>query len=332
MPWYFGHPSHYLTLFSRFYSILLWQRETYGLSDAALPCVRHLLVNSSLAHFWEGMGREEAWIHRLTQAVHDSLGENTLTASNPSPNLRPVTLTWSDVLFLHPSDALLLSSQILRQNPCLLHKQRDSLLKKTSRLLILNQQDGEIVNLDQVHESLSRTTLSRNFDIAVKYLDTHPFLAQARAAYEADFIVSVHGMSLSNVAFMKPCSVVIEVFPWLYHDWRLISSLAESAGLLHFYWMEGPERTKRDFRAKELKNCPEQIKHYLGLQNHTKYLSIQDMYASDSLSSKCMQNSVCHTCTKQLGKITINLEKLKKIFLKSLAKRKECVASHPLYN
>jgi hypothetical protein len=44
-----------------------------------------------------------------------------------------------------------------------------------------------------------------------------PLLGQAREFQSADIIISSHGAQLANLAFIRPCTVVVELFPYAYH-------------------------------------------------------------------------------------------------------------------
>jgi Glycosyltransferase 61 len=57
--------------------------------------------------------------------------------------------------------------------------------------------------------------------------------AQARAMHSADIIVSPHGAQLSNLAYIRPCTVVVELFPRGYYL-QFFQSLVISAGGLSY--------------------------------------------------------------------------------------------------
>jgi hypothetical protein len=42
-------------------------------------------------------------------------------------------------------------------------------------------------------------------------------LKQARLFHSADIIISSHGAQLTNLAFIRPCTVVVEIFPYAYY-------------------------------------------------------------------------------------------------------------------
>jgi hypothetical protein len=47
--------------------------------------------------------------------------------------------------------------------------------------------------------------------------DSTPFLKQALEMHNSDIIVSPHGAQLTNLAFIRPCTVVLELFPMGYY-------------------------------------------------------------------------------------------------------------------
>lgn len=346
MPWYFGQFPHVANLFSRFFSILLWQRETYGVSE---PCAKTFMVNDDLTNFWGWLALENSWVHAFSHSVNNLFGEN-LFSSNSSlmktgKQVEYLSLGWSHETFLHASDAFLLSSNLVKKDPCILHEQKLFLLQKPLNIIIINRNDvRNMLNIDQVHETVTLATLPGKQAakenpflvnvIEVKFFDNVQFLDQVRKLYDTDIYISIHGAALTNLIFMKPCSIVIEIFPWLFHDYKLFGRMAESADVIHYYWMESPENTMRP-SVEHNRNCADLLKHFHHVQNtstHYRDYELTDIYAPDSLSSRCMRNPVCHDCTKHIKGLKINIEKLKDVLNQSLEKRNKCIAGHPFYN
>ncbi len=56
---------------------------------------------------------------------------------------------------------------------------------------------------------------------------------QALTMHSADIIISPHGAKLTNLAFIRPCTVVIEIFPRGYY-YQFFQSYVVAAGGLHF--------------------------------------------------------------------------------------------------
>jgi len=54
-------------------------------------------------------------------------------------------------------------------------------------------------------------------DVRIVSNPTGPLLGQAQEFHSADIIISSHGAQLANLAFIRPCTVVVELFPYAYY-------------------------------------------------------------------------------------------------------------------
>ena len=146
--------------------------------------------------------------------------------------------------FHHASDALYLSSLVLKQDPCLLQGAADALLSKPLSLLILNRKsDRRITNIDEVlaavlsisevdrMESPGASPRTASDSTLAKYprivpavnpspgeghpneflFEGAPLEMQAQMLHEADIILTPHGAGETNLIWLKPCSIVLEV-------------------------------------------------------------------------------------------------------------------------
>lgn len=73
----------------------------------------------------------------------------------------------------------------------------------------------------------------------IKNITVHSFegkslFYQVQAMRSTDVLLTGHGAGNANIAWMKPCSIVIEVFPWAFYIPNYFGSLAKSAGLLYY--------------------------------------------------------------------------------------------------
>jgi hypothetical protein len=205
-----------------------------------------------------------------------------------------ISMTDSETYFLHPSDNWILASSIMKEDPCRYSnplKQKDygkELSEKRVKILLLNREDErQMLNvkdittmLQSVSSSVSSSDVggggggggrgfaatassASDFFLPVESIShlafegqNKSFSSQYTALSEVDIVISVHGAQLTNLIFMKPCSIIIEVFPWLYNIPSFFGSLATSTDILHYSWEETPW------------NC--QMNHY---RNSQKYPS-----------------------------------------------------------
>ena len=78
-----------------------------------------------------------------------------------------------------------------------------------------------------------------------------------------DLLISIHGAGLTNMMFMKPGSVLIEMFPFMWFK-RVYEPMSQRFGIKHFVW-NNPYKNKNLYRpvnfhcyeAMKDKNVPE---------------------------------------------------------------------------
>jgi hypothetical protein len=342
-----GDSAAVLPWFLRFYSILLWQKDVFHLTED--PCARYFVIPDELANFWEWLRLEDSWIRGFTVKLNNLFGKpllysnSSFQSSSLQKSIHTVATKWSDQMVLHPSDAVLLTHNLLQKNPCLLHGQRLAILQKPLNIIIINRREKGMLNLDQIHETTTFTTLpgkqanKQSYfplnTVEVKFFDALSFKSQVKLLYDTDIVIAIHGTALTNIIFMKPCSVVIEIFPWLLHDYRFFASLGKSVDILHYDWMESPENTKRLDRENYSKHCQNYVNHFEKLTNTTKHFQdyTGDFYAHESLTSRCMRDSACHDCMKKIQGLDVDLPKLQKVLSIALEDRRKCISEHPFY-
>jgi hypothetical protein len=83
---------------------------------------------------------------------------------------------------------------------------------------------------------------------------------QAKAMRDADVVIAIHGAGLTNIAFMSPCSIVIEVFPELYYWPTFYGSLANQTGLLYYFYQATSSQTRRKPNPRKSFQCEEVLK------------------------------------------------------------------------
>jgi len=153
---------------------------------------------------------------------------------------------------LHPTDSLQLGSSVLQSDPCEFSNQATRLSTSGLNILLLNRkQNRQVSNLAQLLKFFAETSINNrtiqlvnisnyvsisshsatlnNIDgidginsdqhkLAVAFFEKKSFHQQAQLMRQTDVLFTVHGAAVVNIVFMRPCSVVIEVFPWVYHS------------------------------------------------------------------------------------------------------------------
>jgi len=165
--------------------------------------------------------------------------------------------------FAHGSDALYLGSILRHSDPCELIGQASVLLKKPLNLLILNRRDDRrLANIKEILSAVSIVAVQNSVTIQPLYTNAttsttvqgsqqhhvNEFLfegvslrEQAETMYSADIIITTHGAAETNLAWLKPCSIVIEIYGYPFFE-LYFKGLSEVLNLVHYWWQEPSER------------------------------------------------------------------------------------------
>lgn len=251
MPLYSHHFPHFADVIFRFFSLLLWQNRIYPHS-----CLQKLMINNTrgLHATWEAINYDFTWIHRIAIKLNQIARSNLFISDEYPPekvsHSLPIVLTQpaKDWNFVHPSDAFYLTNLLLHRSPCYLHGAKNEILKKPLKIIVVNRRDRKLLNsnnlLAVLHETLIQENLLQQETVLdiVEFEDT-TFDEQVHLMSETDIVIGVHGAAMTNLVFMKPCSVAIEIYPWLFHGWYFFDRFAKGSDVLHYTWMEPLEHT-----------------------------------------------------------------------------------------
>src|SRR5690606_4541559 len=105
----------------------------------------------------------------------------------------------------------------------------------------------KIINEDEVIDALAK------HNVRIYTLEDMPFAEQVGLFYSAGAVIAPHGASLANLAFCRPGTQVLEIFPRHFVK-ALYAYISQLAGLKYNYYIgEGVASRKksiyRDFRV-----------------------------------------------------------------------------------
>jgi Glycosyltransferase 61 len=351
--------------------------------DAVMTTQSHTIIDKLSIHstskqFWSMKedSSSHSWIKDIVMAVDGFLGVRTIRSStcdqNEGNNLHrhydsadtgSVNEEYSEVSiklmvdgwFLHASDAMVLGSIILKENPC----RYQGLLKKR----LFSQKDSSMNRLGDVGNSNGDITALRNEEITVGLLDrntdrkllnakeiigslsignksllmsTFTFSDKSLADQVAlmrgvDVLLAVHGAGLTNIAWLKPCSILVEVFPYGYYLPHYFGPLAEKVGIIHDEWEASEGETLRKKLLLERPHCAKKFKGIrLKYDNQFKRTNNTEIEKITTYSNFCLEDDLCRSCARGADGLIINLEKLKKNLHELLLKREKCIIGHDL--
>lgn len=231
--------------------------------------------------------------------------------------------------FFHPSDAVWLTSRLFNMDPCVYYGLAKDVLKRPLRAATLQRREfREMLNVPAVREVIQ--TVANPSGVDEFLFDELTMLEQARLMLDTDLLVTIHGAGETNVAFMRPCSIVLEVCPFGYcdagvHQDTYFGSLALSADVIFYRWTE----------AK--RNCVMSRDQYTGggvlTGNRRRCWGIYEALPDDLAKGgeMCMPSKFCRACSRTTN-VLVNTTMLAELLLVALRRRETCIRSHPLYN
>lgn len=282
--------------------------------------------------------------------------------------------------FHHASDALYLSSLVLREDPCKYQGAVHKLLNQPLSFLILNRKnDRKIVNIHQIvttinsiseisadgsmissqpqsdhkmsnqpfrnypklHGMINSDTKSEHSNVFL--FEGASLETQARILSNTDIIIVPHGAAETNLAWLKPCSIVLEVFSWAFYDACYVG-LCAAVGLIHFQWQEPEAHTvQTNSLIGAITVCKSQVKDTASriAKNWNQYQSRQPSRLIPSsgnqslfdsfVTEECMRDGDCRTCSRGALEVTVSIPYLTNILKQALVDRQTCVSTHPFY-
>jgi hypothetical protein len=314
-----------------------------------------LRIHESSKQFWT-MKYDSAshiWIKDLTDIVDNALSEKTIECSSchKAKTLRTNQIGEDNKIegnskyvevggsvtnwFLRPSDALILGSLILKEDPCkyrgaskkqLLLESSTVTQRRSIKLGILNRKNDRILeNTKEIMQADLRQ--NRSFSISQFILDDKKLVEQVTIIRKLDILLTVHGAGVTNIAWLRPCSIVLEVFPYGYYIPNYFGTLAEKSGSIYFSWESSLKNTKQKLLLLERPHCQKIFdtleKKVLDQNRDRNTTTVRIRY-----SDLCFEDDLCRSCSRGAEGVTVDIPYLQNILPHLLEKRIKCISEH----
>ena len=323
------HQPHFAEYFFFYISVLI------EMAHSSSDCRQiYFSVLEDIPEFWNDVLKgKQTWVTQFIEVMRRSLGDFLIADDDAyrlgikifdsgAENLREKTGVW----FLHPSDGAWLTSHVLSIDIC---SHFHTPLTPTRAVILQRENYRSILNLPEIErEILTASPIPGSVAVSTVFFDAMSFKEQAGAMLTADLLISVHGAGLTNIVFMKPCSVVIEILPYgfvgpgkeqLLRLGGYFGALAIGLDLIFLKYMESKVNSILDKTARfpgNQKECSE------------IYPPISD--DKEAAAADCMKTIFCRSCVKQAN-LYINRTTLRPLIKEGLRLRDQCRLTHPAF-
>ena len=114
----------------------------------------------------------------------------------------------------------------------------------TNSIVFINRRNSrKIVNSKEIIETIRKQF--PQYTINEYYFENMPMKEQIRVSSNAKILIGAHGSGISHLAWMKPNSTVIEIFPYLYicRNWYKKASVVSATRMCSYSGYETPSIT-----------------------------------------------------------------------------------------
>jgi hypothetical protein len=229
--------------------------------------------------------------------------------------------------FFHPMDAYLLGSIVLSDdNICQPFKRP---IDQVSLLILDRLHDRTFGNRPEILSYFEGQMATLNLTSAKgMFFENLSLFQQARVMRNADILLTVHGAGETNIAFMPPCSAVIELFPAHYVYLDFFRSLAVRSGLLHYHIMGTKEQTRNS------PECDRFIAEHEA--DYLKNTSQTSIYASPAaqkaFADYCWKITACRKCGSRTYSVSLDTAVAHQVIKRAMKDRQKCITQHPMFN
>ena len=329
-PWWGG-------LFFYYVSMMLWQDFIFEKKS----CIRYLMLDEEAPTLWSGvLHNAPTWTAQTANRLKPYMGEYmvTKTCAVGQHHVHALNVTkFTDEnknrsgWFIDGSDAYWLGSALLREaDPCAgVQGRARQLLQKSSLEFTLVQRKWarRFTNVDSMLASVRRFSSlphahNTTFNVSVVDFEGLSMLQQVQAMRATDVIISVHGAGLTNIAWMRPCSVVIEVMPFgldIPREDLYFKKLANSVDVLHYFWTADKDKTSLMPGANVAggRDCKKRY-NFISADPEKGY-------------HECYFDKYCRACAK-LTALAAEPAFIEDRLTHAIRDRKQCIKHHPLYS
>ena len=336
--YYFDRSSDHLTWhfphFAQHYFLYISKMLASSLGNCTTYCV---ISESSRLAIAKSKHSSSTWINGILKVMATALNHSSLIIYEKSDLSRFLNYSGTpirnkdELSFLHPSDAVILTSLVLGRTACpsiykLINETqpiRFHFFQRTGTRNTLNIK-YLVRELEYIH---GNTVQPRVFG----FDKFSTLFEQAKEFNEVDILFSIHGAGLTNIAFMNPCSVVIEVFPYGMKS-QLFGNLANSSDIGYFSWNE--KFSNSIFNPNIHEKCVRVLRDIgkvLSLKMDRIISDKLTIEQTDNLTLACTDDVACRRCYRDVDKVRVSPDKFNYAAMEAMQYHRNCKKFHPYY-
>jgi len=279
-------------------------------------CVTYAVVSNS-SHLARSLKRKEAgpWIHDMIDALDTSLHHSSMMIDDGrlffNDSAERISLS-----FTHPAHGAILASLIQGTSPC---PSKDIIKSniRTTVSILQREKTRTIGNIEDVVKVVVDALPGRRVvSEIISFGFSDSLKTQVLATGKSDILISIHGAGLTNIFAMKPCTVLVEVFPFAFHC-AMFRDLAQSIDLGYFSWEESQENCAYNSTTND----------YCMTRLHTVASGVSPALAH----RECSKDAECRRCMREAVKVHLNLTRLHETVQRAEKYYSECKMRHPYY-
>jgi hypothetical protein len=133
---------------------------------------------------------------------------------------------------------------------------------------------------------------------------------------------------------MKPCSIVIEIFPWVYHSPEFYGGLARRAGLIYYEWQVSYRDTELYLDVKSEQKCKKVFEEVIQISDYDVNSNLLSQKDSDRANAACFKVENCRMCAQYwaIKGLNISINQLNATINQAIMDRTRCISENPFYN
>ncbi len=174
------------------------------------------------------------------------------------------------------------------------------LIRREARIYGKDPVPRRLLNSQHVAKLLQSLQISPGYAMCQVWFEGTSLNFQSQSVQNSQMIVAAHGAGLTNILFAKPCTILVEIFPFLLAGHRMYEGLANQLGLIY----------RRHEARSPMTGCMKRF---------------SDKWSSRDLHARCAESVECSLCARKQDLVAV-IDKLEIAIQGAVDAQKSCIA------